>query len=616
MKAPGGRISFQQCIIRILVLFFTSVCSLPGIVAAQDQYFTDESSNRLPDTAVFSLGADISDIDEDGDQDICVVTFATWGGTGPPYILINDGSGYFTGETEERMPSVPLDANYCVFGDIEWDGDNDLYVCTSTQNVIYVNYDQGHFADETDIRLPALINQTNDAAFADFTEDFDLDILAQGFYHFSVGTRLFENDGIGFFSDITFSSLPPDQFDNIFILPLDIDNDLDLDIVETCFSPDGIGQWARLLINDGGGFFSDADSSRIPVRLAQSLNAGDIDQDGDIDIIVVSGGTGVGLLINDREGYFTDETTPRMPDQGESSLATYAGIADFDNDADLDIVVASSDQRPLLFYLNNGQGYFIESNDRLPENSQSAWRVIPFDADADEDEDFFLACAGFGYQKIFINHCSSDTIPPGILGNTILPSQIDSLAFFPIYVSAADNISGAKGELSGALVFRVNGLEFIRLPLLPLGGTLYGERIPPQSIGAEIGYYIELRDHPGNFTRRPEGAPDSVYSFTIVEPNGIIENREAGYRFPHITARPNPFNSRTTISYSSAKGGEIGIYNSIGQLVSSFEVELGGAGKVIWDGTDIRGKKLASGAYFVRFNGEGRSRQIKLIYLK
>jgi hypothetical protein len=596
-----------------LIIAFIFFCSS---VFAQNQYFTDESNTRLPDTTVISWGADISDIDNDGDMDICVATQFSWNESGPPYLLINDANGYFSNESQTRLPPTELDATNCVFGDIDWDGDSDLYICTEILDKLYINYNEGYFSDETSQRVPVFANQTNDADFADFTEGFCLDLLVQAFFHYDNGTRLFENDGLGYFTDVTVSHLPPDTAFNTFIAVFDTDNDLDLDIAETCYSPQGIGYWTRLMINQGNGYFMDADSTAVPLHISQSLNTADVDLDGDIDIIVVSGGPGVGILINDGLGYFTDETDLRMPFQGDSNLTTYTGFADFDNDGDLDMMVTSSNSRPLKYYLNDGNGYFIAGNDRLPINAQSAWKVLPFDAEGDGDADFFLACTGFGYQKLFINHSSPDTIPPNIITNTIYEEIVDSLDFYPVRISAWDNISVALGELTGRLYYRIDYSNYIELDLLPLGGTIFGQRIPGQSSGSRIDYYIEMIDRMGNSTYIPETAPDSTYTFWIEEITGR-DMDELVPQKPHLSAYPNPFNFTTTITFSYMEGGDvsIGIYDITGRLIKTLTVNRKG-GTIMWDATDDRGEIISSGVYFIRVRTSIGDASRKVVFLK
>jgi hypothetical protein len=83
-----------------------------------------------------------------------------------------------------------------------------------------------------------------------------------------------------------------------------------------------------------------------------------------------------------------------------------------------------------------------------------------------------------------------------------------------------------------------------------------------------------------------------------------------------LSAYPNPFNSSVLISYSSMKGGDIGIYDIKGQLIRTLIVEGGSDGKINWDANDAMGNKVCSGIYFARAKTSQSSQVVKLIYLK
>jgi len=83
-----------------------------------------------------------------------------------------------------------------------------------------------------------------------------------------------------------------------------------------------------------------------------------------------------------------------------------------------------------------------------------------------------------------------------------------------------------------------------------------------------------------------------------------------------LVAYPNPFNSSTIISVTSATEGELAIYNTSGQLVKRFEILEGGDGRIIWDATDMAGEEVSSGVYIVKYESSGRSVTEKVIYSK
>ncbi len=87
-----------------------------------------------------------------------------------------------------------------------------------------------------------------------------------------------------------------------------------------------------------------------------SVSLGDIDKDGDLDIILAKGRHWPLhdlILRNDGKGNFTTETLSESPDRTYS-----AALADLDGDGDLDIVVSNDRPDKKLIYLNDGTGHF------------------------------------------------------------------------------------------------------------------------------------------------------------------------------------------------------------------------------------------------------------------
>ncbi len=95
---------------------------------------------------------------------------------------------------------------------------------------------------------------------------------------------------------------------------------------------------------------------------------------------------------------------------------------------------------------------------------------------------------------------------------------------------------------------------------------------------------------------------------------GEERNSEVGNS---ITVAPNPFNRQTKIRFKTAKGGEtiaMKIYNILGECVKNLKIETHSeAYEMVWDGTDDFNRKLGSGVYFLKVEGEGYSESKKII---
>ena len=160
----------------------------------------------------------------------------------------------------------------------------------------------------------------------------------------------------------------------------DIDNDGDLDIVIAGeFIPN------ILLINDGDGLFADESAARLPqvVHDSEDVGIADFDMDGDPDIIFVSEDDQVNeLYFNDGDGFFTDVSS-RLPVTGTSNAVL---AVDVNNDSIPDILIGNQGQNIVL--INDGNGFFTnETSQRLPANTNTTQDLEWGDIDNDGDDD-------------------------------------------------------------------------------------------------------------------------------------------------------------------------------------------------------------------------------------
>jgi len=88
-----------------------------------------------------------------------------------------------------------------------------------------------------------------------------------------------------------------------------------------------------------------------------------------------------------------------------------------------------------------------------------------------------------------------------------------------------------------------------------------------------------------------------------------------------LEARPNPFNPRTEIHFRLPRAGrvDLDIHDARGRLVHRLirgQSHEEGPGVVTWDGTDDRGRVLATGLYLARIRAGGFSAISKLTLLR
>lgn len=293
--------------------------------------------------------------------------------------------------------------------DVDADGDLDIYLTEGTDTIagrpdrLLVNDGEGRFEDQSALRLPPPNTQNSAKAdFGDVDGDGDTDALVAGV----LGEDLLLNDGDGFFT-LANGQIPPP----IVIPPLnrfdisadarltDIDGDGDLDALisnENPFNPSPTGgDQNRIWMNDGNGVFTDETAERLPVANDQTgaMLPGDVDGDGDLDIVVLNRGQDFVLINHDGAGHFANETAARFPVTADSSRG--GALADLDDDGDLDLVVGNSRNEPVAQYRNNGHGVFTAvAFGHVPLTGETVAGLVLVDLDEDGDGDVYLPNAG------------------------------------------------------------------------------------------------------------------------------------------------------------------------------------------------------------------------------
>lgn len=315
------------------------------------------------------------DYDRDGDMD-----FIAGGGYDsasaanyPSYIYMNMGGVFMRGP---QIVSSLDGANSFNWSDVDKDGDADLIISQG-----------GQHSASSGIRSLALLINNNGI----FTEDA---IFNNAVFNNSIDSSTCVQTG-------------------------DVDNDGDSDIYVTR-TASATGAKNMLLLNDGNGVFTDG-SAQLPNMFDKSSDAEfiDVDNDGDLDLMVanshlsVSPADSADLLLNNGFGLFTDAPS-NFPDTLDPNLGIRLGITtgDVDLDGDLDIIVEPHEffgtgfppfvGHPELF-LNQGgaqggtTGEFIKDSDFWAPGMMATficYNGILFDADGDLDLDYYAPSSG------------------------------------------------------------------------------------------------------------------------------------------------------------------------------------------------------------------------------
>lgn len=167
----------------------------------------------------------------------------------------------------------------------------------------------------------------------------------------------------------------------------DLDGDGDLDAVFANPMSNNAGVW----LNDGSGFFVDTDQQL--TQYGHGVGLADFDQDGDLDVIIGCHQflTPTKVYLNDGSGFMKEAGQ----DFGDQSIsANEVNLLDLNGDGFMDahVMYYAPGGLPDKVYLNDGQANFHDSGLILDEEP-IAWG----DLDGDGDIDYFGKRPGSGY---------------------------------------------------------------------------------------------------------------------------------------------------------------------------------------------------------------------------
>ena len=318
----------------------------------------------------------VEDMDLDGDSDIVVIY--EWGGGATKYIIWYENNGL--GDFSSSLGIGYCYSCNCYLGDIEGDGDQDLFLsigASSTPKWIE-NLGNGSFS-----------NSNTSSAFGNKFYDLNNDGFDDSINCFSGIEYQINIDGNG-----EFSVPPTTLFDSEIsidkLIMADINGDGNDDIVFSSSTDDCIA-WMERIEPVEIVFSPPYYINKLPVLGPEKISAVDIDGDTDMDVVVYSVSEGKVSWFENTDGQGNYSEEPHVICQNlimDYDRPLPLSFADLDGDNDLDLIVSevNSHEKMLMWYENiDGQGNFGSQN--IIDNNFKVHEIAISDLDNDGDMD-------------------------------------------------------------------------------------------------------------------------------------------------------------------------------------------------------------------------------------
>ncbi len=252
----------------------------------------------------------------------------------------------------------------------------------------------GAWVDATAEAIGETAEYTNRVELADLDADGDVDILFANGGGYEApeepeASRVFLNTGDGTFEEATDAVMGDLVGIARVVKVADLDGDGGNDILlGTTYETQ-----SQLLLSSDNATWTNATADHLPaVDLSVGdLELGDVDADGDLDVMLAHWGNGgspfevtgiTQLWLNDGTAHFTDVTSEKMP-QVEIGFSWDLDLVDVDNDWDLDALVSCKVCEGSRLYLNDGTGTFTDATEGNLPAFVNNYEFAPIDLDAD-----------------------------------------------------------------------------------------------------------------------------------------------------------------------------------------------------------------------------------------
>lgn len=301
-------------------------------------------------------------------------------------------------ESSEPLGADGMDTRAIVPGDLDNDGDEDVFIANWGQdNILYKNKGAARFevAPTQDINTDG--GFTFDAAWGDFDGDGDLDLaMANGnLTNNGLYRNIFGQGGAaaGRFEKITTGPVVTDGGETYSVAWGDVNGDGFLDLAFANKLSENF-----LYTNDSLGNFTRVVTGPISTDIAPSRDVAfaDLDNDGDLELMFANSNDlpndiyiNQGMQQGGTEGTFVKLAGDPLATSAKRSRSITA--IDFDKDGDKDVFVTNRVGQDNELFLNDGDGNFTVGTGHATEDGGDSYYAAWGDIEGDGDVDLFVA---------------------------------------------------------------------------------------------------------------------------------------------------------------------------------------------------------------------------------
>jgi len=365
--------------------------------------------------SAMGCGAAFIDYDNDGWQDILILTGKRQTGPTPPEATIrlyhNNRDGTFKDVTAQSGLGRSVWAVGVTVGDYDNDGRDDLFITCMGQNILFHNEGNGKFKDVTE--SAGLLHPGNrygtGCTWIDYDRDGKLDLF--------IGHYL--------------------EYDEKKIPIRGKEASCNRKGIPVFCGPGGVQQEAyRLYHNNGDGTFTDVSESsgvsKVKPGYPLGVSAADFDYDGWPDIYVACDTSPALLFRNNHDGTFTErglQAGVMFNEDGREQGGMGLGIGDYDNDGALDIFKTHFSDDTNVLYHGNARGHFTDVTTRAGlavETRFVGWGACIEDFDNDGLPDLFYT-TGMVYPEAEKNEPGAPYKTPSVIFRNLGNGKFEEL---------------------------------------------------------------------------------------------------------------------------------------------------------------------------------------------